>query len=159
MSATSPYRLPDEPAPGALERYAVDPMWPLLAVMLAGSGAGLVWFVLNGLALGSPTRTKEWLMAGASVMGSAALLVLIHHMRAIGLLGEAQLPYAMLSITVLKLAAAYGIYVMQARCYELWQHYGGSGRNGAPVLMLLAILGPGLMGVERWPPLLKAALG
>ena len=63
------YRIGDEPRPGALARVAVDPMWPLLAVMLGGVWLSWPWFVLNGVVVGSPTRQGWQRVAGVSFRG------------------------------------------------------------------------------------------
>lgn len=152
------YRLPDEPAPGRLERYATNPMWPLLAVMLGGNALGLAWFVFNGAALGSPTRAREWLAVGASLLGSVALATAIGAATHAGALQAHHVPYALLSVTLLHLAMAYALYLMQARCHELWEHYGGVSRNGAPVLILMAVFGRNLLQADQWHPVLRVAL-
>jgi len=47
MSTTDGYRIADEPRPGALSQLAVNPLWPLLAVMLGGTWIAWPWFALN----------------------------------------------------------------------------------------------------------------
>lgn len=68
------YRLPDEPRPGALSNLVVHPMWPLLSIMFGGPWLSWPWFLVNGWALGSPTRVREALVVGAGVVGSFVLL-------------------------------------------------------------------------------------
>lgn len=154
----SAYRLPDEPLPSGLNRYAVDPMWPLLTLMLGGNAFGLTWFVVNGLALGSPTRAREWTLVALSLLGSAGLVFGLGGMAAAGWLQGSELRYAALSIVTLKLAIAYAIYMMQARCFEIWEHYGGVGRNGLPLLLLIAVVGRGFLATQAWPAWLGAML-
>lgn len=152
------YRLPDEPLPSGLARYAVDPMWPLLALMLGGNAFGLAWFVLNGLALGSPTRAREWACVAIGLLGSAGLVLGLDSLARAGWLQGAELRYAALSIVTLKLAIAYAIYMMQARCFEIWEHYGGVARNGLPLLLLIAVIGRGFLATQTWPAWLGAML-
>ena len=157
MSATA-YRLPDEPLPSGLTRYAVDPMWPLLALMLGGNAFGLIWFVVNGLALGSPTRTREWVLVAISLLGSAGLVFGLDSLAIAGWLQGSELRYAALSIITLKLATAYAIYMMQSRCFEIWEHYGGMARNGLPLLLVIAVIGRGFLATQKWPAWLGAML-
>lgn len=152
------YRLPDEPLPSGLARYAVDPMWPLLALMLGGNAFGLAWFVLNGLALGSPTRKREWACVALGLFGSAGLVFGLDALARAGWLQGSELRYAALSIVTLKLAVAYAIYMMQARCFEIWEHYGGVARNGLPLLLLIAVVGRGFLATQTWPTWLGAML-
>lgn len=157
---TATYRLPDEPLPSGLARYAVDPLWPLLTLMLGGNGFGLAWFVFNSLALGSPTRGREWACAAGSLIGSAALVYVLAVMGGNGWLQGSELRYAALSILALKLAFGYALYLMQARCFEIWEHNGGSAKNGLPVMLLVAVIGRGAAagGLDALPVWLKVAL-
>ncbi|WP_190285606.1 hypothetical protein [Montanilutibacter psychrotolerans] len=152
------YQLPDEPLPSGLSRWAVDPLWPLLATMLGGTVFGSAWFVFNGLALGSPTRNREWAALALSALGSCALLYLLNVADWRDWLGDPALRYAGLSIIALKLAVAYSLYFMQARCFELWEYFGGVARNGAPLLILLAVFAPRLVDFGQLHPLLAVML-
>ncbi|MGH8079337.1 MAG: hypothetical protein ACREP7_02100 [Lysobacter sp.] len=153
--AASVYRLPDEPLPSGLSRYAVDPLWPLLTLMLAGGGFGLLWFAFNAAALGSPTRWREWGCVALSAVGGPLLAVAIYAAEYHDLLSAAQTPYASLSILLLKLGIAYALYMMQQRCFEIWEYYGGQARNGMVMMILLAVVGRGALDTSGWPPLLK----
>jgi hypothetical protein len=154
--AASVYRLPDEPRPSGLSRYAVDPMWPMLALMLAGNALGLAWFAFNSAALGSPTRGREWLCIGASLATTVALLFLLGALRHSGALDPLALRYAFLSVITAKLAFGYVLYLMQQRCFELWEHYGGQARKGVILLIPLTLFSHRALNGEGWPPLLQA---
>ena len=129
--AVARYRIPDEPRTTGLVKYAVDPMWPLLATMLAGNGIGLAWFAFNTRALGSVSATREWAYAVASVAGCMALHLLLKTAYAGGWLDRSMVPYAVLVFPALKMSLAYLLYLSQARSAELLTHYGGTLRNGA----------------------------
>lgn len=129
MAATR-YAIPDEPLPGPMARWTVDPMWPLFAQMLGGSWIALPWFVFNSIALGSPTRHREWALAATSLLGSAALLAGVIALADAGWLDGTGVRLALLSLVALKLAVAYGLYLLQARGFELWRHFGGVPANG-----------------------------
>lgn len=153
------YRLPDEPLPSGLGRYVTDPMWPLLALMLGGNGFGLAWFLVNGAAVGTPRRSREWLLAALSVFGSMAIAASLGLAAQERWLSESSLRYAWLGVVVLKIAVGYVLYLGQARVFALWEHFGGRARNGLPVLMLLlAVMGPGLLRGVGMSGLLAVAL-
>lgn len=149
------YHLPDEPRPGGLSRYAVDPMWPLLAVMLAGNVFGLAWFVFNAAALGSSARIREWSLAAASLVGCIVLLVLLALAGEMGWLGPSAMRYASLSVVAWKLLCGYAIYLSQQRSCELWQYFGGNPANGLPVVIVLTMLGGNLLNRIPMPWLVE----
>ncbi|QWP79143.1 hypothetical protein J5226_12455 [Lysobacter sp. K5869] len=158
MAQRAYYRLPDEPLPSGLSRYATDPLWPLLTLMLAGGGFGLLWFAFNAAALGSPTRWREWGCVALSALGSPALTAAVMIAVGFGWLAPAMAPYALLSVLALKVAVAYALYLMQQHTFEVWEHYGGEPRNGLPLMVLLAVVGRGALDLAALPPLLRAAL-
>ena len=140
------YVIPDEPSPSKLEHLVVDPMWPFFGLMLGGLWLALPWYVLNGIALGSPTRRREWLALATAALGSL-LLVLIVQAREAGWIAGVQVKLAVLSVTLLKLGMGFAVYHLQSRSFQLWTHFGGVPRNG----ILLAVAGifiePGLFGL------------
>ncbi|BAV97127.1 hypothetical protein [Lysobacter enzymogenes] len=158
MAARAYYRLPDEPLPSGLSRYATDPLWPLLTLMLAGGGFGLAWFAFNSAALGSPTRGREWGCIALSALGSPALVFAVTAAVGFGALAPTLAPYALLSVLALKVAVAYALYLMQQHTFEVWEHYGGQPRNGLPLMLLLAVVGRGALDMAALPPLLRAVL-
>jgi hypothetical protein len=66
------YRIIDEPKPSPLNRFAVNPVWIVLASFILQPYAW-IWFLFNSFALGSPTRVKEVVWAAAG-LGLIALL-------------------------------------------------------------------------------------
>lgn len=124
------YRIADEPEPSTWRRYATAPIFPLLASMLAGQWLAWPWFILNGVAMGSPTRAKELRVIGVALVGSllgAAAVVAIPDDNVLGW------RLALLALTTWKLACAYVLHNYQSRTWELFQHYEGNeamGRNG-----------------------------
>ena len=139
--AVARYRIPDEPRPTGLVRYAVDPLWPLLAVMLAGNGAGLAWFALNSHALGSPTRVREWVCILASPILTVAALFAVAFAAEHDLLTGTAPKYALLVLPAIKLVFAYVLYMLQAPSAELLTHYGMPTKNGFPGLILCVLFG------------------
>jgi hypothetical protein len=139
------YHIEDEPLPGPWQHLAVQPFWPLLAMMLAGSWLGLPWFVVNGFLVGSPTRWREAALAAGGFAGSLALTYLLVLLTFHGVLSETALPYAAVGITVWKLVVGYLLFLWQQRSIHLYEHFGGTLANGLPVVLVAAFLGRGLI--------------
>lgn len=152
------YHIEDEPRPGPWQHLAVQPFWPLLAMMLAGSWLGLPWFVVNGFVVGSPTRWREAALAGAGLAGSVALVVLLSVLVQTGVLSATTLPYAAVGITVWKLAVGYVLFLWQRRSIHLYEYFGGTLANGLPVLLLAALLGGRLLSKAVTHPLWRIVL-
>lgn len=132
------YHIPDEPRPSGLVRYAVDPMWPLLSVMLAGHGIGGLWFIFNSHALGSPHKLRDWALGlGAILLSTILLFALLIAYENAHVLTEPQFQYALLSVPVVRLTAAYMLYISQSTSAELLQYFGGTLRNGLAALVAL----------------------
>ena len=157
---TTAYHIPDEPRPGGLAHVTVNPFWPLLCVMFVGAGISWTWFVLNGIAMGSPTRKRELAIAIGGLVGNAVLLVgvVATHDR-LGFDGQLTLPYLLLVVIVWKLGVSYVLYMLQAGSFGIYEYYGGTVQNGwiGLILAYLAwtmLLAPALKGA----PLILAAL-
>lgn len=124
MSAS--YRLPDEPVPSPLSRVAVNPVWPLFAIMFGG-GAILSWgwFVLNAFALGNSTRWKEVGYALGGFVGTFLVLLLLGVLSAALGEGSPALPYLVIAVTLWKLGVTYGLYHVQSQGFGIYEWYGG----------------------------------
>jgi len=136
----SGYQIADEPAPSTLARYAVNPLYPMLAAMLGGVWFAWPWFAFNSFAIGSPTRRAElaWLVAGL-IVPPAVAAVLISAVGA-GMLPRASGPYIGLCVVVLKLVVVYAVFLLQSRTIEIYEYYGGKLLNGIwPVLAALYV--------------------
>jgi hypothetical protein len=137
----SGYQIADEPAPSTLARYAVNPLYPMLAAMLAGVWFAWPWFAFNSFAIGSPTRRAElaWLAAGLifpPAIGSALILA-----RGADWLPASAGPYVGLSVTVAKLVVVYAVFLLQSRTIEIYEYYGGKLGNGIWPLVAAFYLG------------------
>jgi hypothetical protein len=135
------YQIADEPAPTSLARFAVNPIFPLLASMIGGVWIAWPWFAFNSIAVGSPTLRSElaWLGTGLVVMFAAAAAIVLAV--GAGILPVAAARYAFVCVAVMKLAFVYAVYVRQARTIEIYAYYGGVLRNGVLVLVLLFVIG------------------
>jgi hypothetical protein len=134
------YRIIDEPAPKALERIIVNPMWPLFAAMFAGSWLAFPWFVLNAFALGGRRRFADLGIALGGWLVSGLILVAIAVLASNMTLSERSLPYAWLAPVGVRLVVVYLLYLRQLPTFELYTHFGGETRNG-----LLVVIAGGLL--------------
>lgn len=157
--AVARYRIPDEPRTTGLVKYAVDPMWPLLATMLAGNGIGLLWFAFNTRALGSVSAAREYGYALLSPLACVAVfLAIAAGVESRWLPNDASVEYAKLAYPAVKLTFAYLLYLSQARSAELLTHYGGTLRNGAIGLFACFLLSRNVIDGMLLPALLDEAL-
>ncbi|MCY1083707.1 hypothetical protein [Archangium lansingense] len=158
MSAT--YRILDEPRPGALGHLVVNPVFPLLSLMMAGAWLGVPWFVFNSFAMGSTTRRKETVLAVLVVPGTLLLFMVLGTLLKMEVLTKSSMPYALVGVIVWKLAVGYALYNLQQRSFALHEYYGGVVRNGALVLVASIFLGSQiLMALTGGTPLLMVLLG
>ncbi len=132
---SSGYRIADEPRPGSLAHLAVDPLWPFLAVMFGGAWLSWPWFVINGYAVGSPSRRRELAITISGFVLAAVVLFALFYAFGSGHLSQRSLPYALVVLTVAKLAITYWLHVLQAETFEIYTYYGGLVRSGLIVLI------------------------
>lgn len=161
-TASGGYRILDEPRPGALARWAVNPLWPLLAIMFGGAWISWPWFAVNAFAIGSPTRWRELALAVGGFVGTAALFFALLTAEANGLLGGVAIEYAVVFLVVWKLAVSYWLYVLQGRTFGLFEYFHGSTRNGMLVVFagyfLSRRLFPFIDSLEPWGVVLRVVL-
>ncbi len=144
--AKSDYRIADEPAPGALSNLAVRPLWPFIAIMFGGVWLSWTWFVLNGIAVGSPTKRKEWLWIAGGLLGSVLLLIGLVSVERNGLVPEVYIKYLTILLVVWKLGVTYALYALQSHTIELYEYYGGTVRNGIFVVVAALFVSPAVLG-------------
>jgi hypothetical protein len=152
------YVIPDEPRQGGLSQAIVNPFWPLFAQMLCGSWLSIPWFLINGEALGSSMRGREWLCAVASVLGSALIAYTVWWASNAGVLDQTDVRFGLLAIVALKLSMAYLLYSLQAQTFEIWQHFGGKEKAGFVLVILGAFLRPNLEKILHGHTLLMLVL-
>lgn len=154
------YALPDEPKPGTLAQFALNPMWPMFTLMLIGSGAAWLWFVFNSIAQGSPFRRQEMLWIGGGVLLSFAYVFGLFTLVNSGTVPKIAIPYCLIGLTVVKLVVGYRVYLYQVRSFELFQYYSSTPvKNGALPFMLLWFVAGRLKLHEQLPVLVTLALG
>lgn len=150
------YTIADEPAPSTLARYAVNPLYPMLAFMFAGVWFAWPWFAFNSFAIGSPTKRAElaWLVAGLIV--PISVFYALWYARAAGALPEASAPYVSLVVVVLKIVVVYAVFLLQSRTIEIYEYYGGKLVNGIWPLIAAIYFGDRLL--EELPGVLLLML-
>jgi hypothetical protein len=149
------YRIVDEPAPSPLERLTVNPFWPLLGSMLAGGWLAWPWFALNSFALGRGRRFDVDL--GVLAIGlslNAALVLGLEKALTLELLGGAE--YWALLPQAARLTVLYVVFLRQQRTFQLFEHFGGVGRNGLLVVIVAAFVRGSVM--SHVPPLFRLLL-
>lgn len=134
--ASSGYKLVDEPKPGALAKIAVQPLWPLLAVMAGGVWLSWPWFLLNAVAVGSPTRRRELFVVLGGALATLVTLYGIAVAIKLKWIGSIGAPYWLVGLTVVKLTFTYWLYALQQRTFGLYEHFGGTLANGLPIVVL-----------------------
>lgn len=144
----STYALPDEPSPSAWTHLAVNPIWPLFAVMFAGSWLAWPWAVFNGFVVGCPRR---WSELGIGIVGFAVNIV--YSITVIVLFGqevipEGWMPYLFISLSVWRLAVSYFLYDFQSQTFDLYEYTGGRVRSGLPILIIGFFARPLLMDLH-----------
>jgi len=138
------YFLPDEPRPSRWTAVAVNPMWPLLSFMLGGSWVAFPWFVVNGIALGSPDRRREIGLVLLALAGSVAIMLALYAAVGADQISKLGIRFSLLALTLWKLTAAYVLYAKQARVYGLYEYYGGRAANGMFAVIVAFVVSPKL---------------
>ncbi|MEZ4370065.1 MAG: hypothetical protein R3B07_04540 [Polyangiaceae bacterium] len=143
------YVIADEPTPGRLERFAVNPVFPLLATMMTTTLFGMGWFVLNSFALGSTRKAREFAYVAAGVLGYAALIAGFATLHWKGIISDATEYYCVQLVLAWKLLFAYWLQESQSLSFEIFQHYGGKPARGFMALIAAFVL---RMFVRDWIP-------
>lgn len=133
------YRIQDEPQPGAWTHLVVHPMWPLLAVMFGGAFVSWPWFAINGFAVGSPTRRRELALAAGGFVGALLITLGVVLLASQSILSDVGVRYALIGLTVWKLGVSYWLFVLQSRSFSLYEHFGGTVRNGLLVVLVAGL--------------------
>lgn len=130
------YHIPDEPIGGETRGWIIEPFWPLLATMLAGAWLGAALFAINAWFLRGPHWQRELALAAAMLLGAAALHVIATGAGESGLIPQAAVKYALLSVIAWKLGLAYWLYFLQQNGFALYEYFGGKAQNGLPIVII-----------------------
>src|SRR5687768_9918757 len=101
------YKIIDEPAPTAISRVAVNPVWIFLASLFGGAGIGLLWFALNAFAISSASRMRELGFVCVGLVGTPLIFATLSAAMDVGWLGPGLVPYLHLVVTGFQLSVIY----------------------------------------------------
>jgi hypothetical protein len=149
------YSIPDEPRPGVLQKLVVEPMWPLLAAMMAGCWLAWPWLCFNAYAMGSPTARREVALCALGLVGNVVLGSALLWAGSVGLVRDPLVfELLLLAVTGWRLGISYVVVELQSRTFHIYAHYDGPVRSGR-VALLLGILARsfvlGLVDGMLWP--------
>ena len=130
------YEIADEPTPSdSLGNLVYEPSAPLLAMMMCGAWLAWPWFIVNSIAMGSPTRDREIKLTLIAFAGSIGLALLVFGLVDAGIIeSKLALQIALLGITTWKLGMAYMISTVQGRTFHVYTYYGGNVQNAVYIL-------------------------
>lgn len=146
------YAIADEPHDTAWKQLVVSPIGPMLAEIVCGSWLSLPWFVVNALALGSPTKRKEIALCVLQLIvtiGLGSLLIWADDHDLIE--SRTLLQLSVLSIITWKVGIAYTITRIQSRTYEVFELDGGPARSTTFVLAAGILARPFVQGLSDDP--------
>lgn len=142
------YRIPDDPAPSGLRRFAVGPQWPVTATMLVGAWLAWPWLVFNAFALGAPTRHRQ---ARTIALGSVGVVAagagLLASIDAGWISGSLAIRLGLLAFFALKLGIVYSVVLPQTRAAGIVERQGGTLRMGLVVVVVGILLRPLIVGL------------
>lgn len=120
---------------GPDQRWVTNPVFCLLATMLAGTWLGWSWFAWNAIALGGERKSAQLRLlaigvAVASVMAIGLAALLGHEV-----LSRRAFDYCVIALVAWKLWISYKLQLDQRIEVELYAWYGGRLRQGAFVLV------------------------
>lgn len=139
------YRIQDEPIGGGRGVPALNPFWPLLAMMFGGAWLGTAAFAFNAWALRGPTWGREIGLALVTLIGAPVILFGLAMLRSGGVLSGSALHYAMLLIVAWKLGLAYWIFFLQQNSYALYEYFGGANHARAMQIGVLLVFAGGFL--------------
>lgn len=154
------YQIIDETRKSSFEKYSVNPVWPLLAVMLIGAWFGYLWFIINSIFLSSYYMKKEIAAIVAAILFSIGFILLLSHSYDQMLFPKIAIKYLLLLVVVIKLAAGYYLYLKQSHSFSLFEYFNDyEVRNGGLILLVGFVLLRNFDLAEHVPFWLYMAIG
>lgn len=137
----SKYEIIDEPAPGALAQLSTNPMWPLLAVMVASPVYGWLWFIINSFAIGSPTKIREIIVSLMGMVFISFFYLFLSELKQSETIYLDYIEYIRFSGVIVYISISYYLFVVQTQPFQLYEYFNGKVINGVPVLVIGFIFG------------------
>jgi hypothetical protein len=147
------YEIADEPTPSEdLGNLVFEPTAPLLAAMVCGAWLAWPWFIVNSIALGSPTKRDEIRLCVLALAGTAAFAAGLYALVDAGIIeSKVTLQIGLLGITAFKLGMAYWVSTIQSRTFDVYTYYGGTVQKAFYVLVIGSYLRDLVLGVSDNP--------
>jgi hypothetical protein len=114
--------------------------------MFGGVWLSWSWFVINGIAVGSPTKRLEWSLIAGGLLGCVALIFGFVTVIEQELIAEAYIKYLLLVLVAWKVGVTYALFHLQDHTIELYEYYGGTVKNGVFVVLASFFVSPLLLG-------------
>ncbi len=147
------YEIADEPNPSEeFGNLVYQPTAPLLAAMLCGAWLAWPWFIVNALALGSPTARREIKLCLVGLAGTVVLALAVFGLVDAGIIeSRVTLQIALLGVTAWKLGIAYWVSTIQSRTFEVYTYYGGTVQKAFYVLVAGTYVRGLIIGLSESP--------
>jgi hypothetical protein len=147
------YEIADEPTPAAgWENLVFQPTAPLLGIMWCGAWLAWPWFIVNAIAMGSPTLRREIKLCLIGLGGTFALALIVFGLVDAGVIeSRVALQIALLSVVAFKLAVAYAVSTIQQRTFHVYTYYGGAVQKAMYVLIAGNYLRGLVLGLSEHP--------
>ena len=138
------YKLADDPAPTSLNRFAVRPMWILIAYGACGPWLSWSWFAFNAYATGSPNRQRQLrdVVIGYLVMTIAVGIAWV----AVDFLPQGSGAYLGICLLALKFAITVWHYQRQLEHFEIYEYFEGKVMRGWPPIAAGVMLAGPVLG-------------
>lgn len=135
------YKLADDPAPTSLNRFAVRPIWILVAYGVCGPWLSWSWFAFNAYATGSAARRRQ---LRDVVLAFVAMTVAVGiAWIAVDLLPKGSGAYLGILLLSIKFALTFYLYQQQLKHFEIYQYFEGKVMRGwPPIAGGLVLAGP-----------------
>jgi hypothetical protein len=149
----SSYEIADEPTPAAgWENLVFQPSAPLLSMMWCGAWLAWPWFIVNSIAMGSPTVRREAQLCALGFGGTLVLALGVFGLVDAGIIeSKLALQIAVLGVVAFKLGMAYTVTTLQRRTFHVYEYYGGTTQKAMYVLIAGGYVRDLVLGVSSHP--------
>jgi hypothetical protein len=147
------YEIADEPTPATgWDNLVFQPSAPLLGIMWCGAWLAWPWFIVNSIAMGSPTLRREVQLCAIGLGGTLVLALMVFGLVDAGIIeSKLALQIALLGVVAFKLALAYTVSTIQSRTFHVYQYYGGTAQKAMYVLIAGSYLRDLVLGLSSHP--------